>query len=68
MDYTVKPGTDGFTGPPFTCMSQRIRADDRIEAAESKFYLPAGGVLSSAAGRLERLWTRVFNHGIETSR
>ncbi|WP_162562439.1 hypothetical protein [Salinigranum rubrum] len=49
-------------------MPQRIRADDRVRATESKFYLPAGATTSLVAGRLERVWKTLFNHGIETTR
>jgi len=49
-------------------MAQRTRADGRVGATESKFYLPAGATPSFVTRRLEWLWTRLFNHGIETSR
>jgi hypothetical protein len=48
-------------------MPQRNRADDRDEATESKFYLPAGDASSSVADRVERLWAALFNHGVEPS-
>jgi hypothetical protein len=48
-------------------MPQTIRADERASATESKFYLPAGSARPSVADRVERLWARLFNHGIDTS-
>ena len=68
MDYTVKPETDGATVLLSNRMTQRTRPDDRVRATESKFYLPAGGTTSFVAGRLERVWTTLFDHGIETTR
>ena len=67
MRYTVKPETNGVTGPLFICMPQTIRADERASATESKFYLPAGSARPSVADQVERLWARLFNHGIDTS-
>jgi hypothetical protein len=46
-------------------MSQRVRDDSRVEATESKFYLPAG-TASVVTSRLKRLWTALFSHGVET--
>lgn len=49
-------------------MVQRSHADDRSNATETKFYLPAGQSPSSVASRVESIWATLFNHGIETSR
>jgi len=68
MDYTVKPETDAVTGLLFVRMTRRTRTDDRIRAAESKFYLPAGTTQSFVASRVESIWATLFDHGIETSR
>jgi hypothetical protein len=49
-------------------MAQRHHADDRVDATESKFYLPAGGTPSPEAGRLERIWATLFKHQVGTSK
>jgi hypothetical protein len=49
-------------------MAQRTRADDRVKAPESKFYLPAGAFPSFVASRVADIWSMLFSHGIETSR
>ena len=67
MDYTVKPEADGATALLLTCMRQKTRADDRVRATESKFYLPAGASTSFVASRVEAIWSMLFSHGIETS-
>jgi hypothetical protein len=48
-------------------MVDRTHTDNRVSAPESKFYLPAWGIPSSAAGRLKRLWATLFNHGVDAS-
>jgi len=48
-------------------MTQRNRVHDGARATEPKFYLPAGSAPSLVAGRLERVWTTLFDHGVEES-
>ena len=49
-------------------MAENLRTDDRADAAEPKFYLPAGTSPSSGAGLFERLWAALFDHGVEPPR
>jgi hypothetical protein len=49
-------------------MTQRTRVHDEASAAEPKFYLPAGSGPSLVTGRLERVWTTLFDHGVEVPR
>lgn len=46
-------------------MTARTRADDRDEPTELELYLPAGITPSAEGNWLERLWERLFNHGVE---
>jgi hypothetical protein len=46
-------------------MAQKDYVDDWDRAPEQKFYLPAGVLPPFDASRLERLWGKLFNHGIE---
>ncbi|WP_336337820.1 hypothetical protein [Haloarcula brevis] len=45
-------------------MPQRTHADDRDDATESKFYLPAGTTPSSESNWFGRLWAALFNHRV----
>jgi hypothetical protein len=45
-------------------MSQRVRADERGSATESKFYVPAGVASTSVVDRIERVWASLFDHGV----
>lgn len=64
MGYTDKQDTDAVRPPFSVCMTQRTRVNDVDSAAESKFYIPAGATSSLVAGRLEWLWTALFNHRV----
>jgi hypothetical protein len=46
-------------------MAAKTRADDRDETTELKLYLPAGVSRPLGTNRLERLWGKLFNHGVE---
>jgi hypothetical protein len=46
-------------------MAARTRTDDRDRATEPELYLPAGITPSAETSRLERLWGRLFDHGVE---
>jgi hypothetical protein len=46
-------------------MAAITRADDRDRATELELYLPASVASPAETGRLERLWGRLFNHGVE---
>jgi hypothetical protein len=45
-------------------MAARTRADDRDSAIEPELSLPAGITSPVETSRLERLWGRLFNHGV----
>jgi hypothetical protein len=45
-------------------MAHSDRADDARTAIKPKFYLPAGGALSWASTRIDRVWSKLFNHGV----
>jgi hypothetical protein len=45
-------------------MAARTRTDDRDEATDLKLYLPAGVTPPVETDRIERLWGRLFNHGV----
>jgi len=47
-------------------MPQRIPTDDRDRETEPDFYLPAGSPSTSVASRIERIWAKLFSHGVET--
>ncbi len=46
-------------------MTQAKRADDGARGAEPKFYIPAGSTRSLVVGRLQRLWTALFDHRVD---
>lgn len=46
-------------------MTEPTRADKQASAIEAKFYAPAGSDPSFVTGRLERLWAKLFNHGVK---
>jgi hypothetical protein len=46
-------------------MAARTRADDRDGATEPELYLPAGITSPDETSRVERLWGRLFNQGVE---
>lgn len=64
MDYSVKPRTDAATGPRLVRMTQTPRADDRGNATESKFYLPAGVTATSDGNWVEAVRTTLFGERI----
>jgi hypothetical protein len=45
-------------------MAANPRADDRDRATELELYLPAGFTSPVETSRVERLWGRLFNHGV----
>jgi hypothetical protein len=45
-------------------MTARTRADDRDSATEPELYLPAGIASPAETSRFERLWGRLFDHGV----
>jgi hypothetical protein len=45
-------------------MTQSNRVENRSEAIEQKFYLPAGGSLPFVASRVERVWTALFDRRV----
>ncbi|WP_158599327.1 hypothetical protein [Halobellus sp. Atlit-38R] len=47
-------------------MTQRTPTDERGSETEPNFYLPAGSPSTSVAGRIERIWAKLFSHGVET--
>ncbi|WP_162562474.1 hypothetical protein [Salinigranum rubrum] len=49
-------------------MTARTRADDRDRATEPELYLPAGITSPVETSRFERLWGRLFDHGVEPPR
>jgi hypothetical protein len=49
-------------------MAARTRADDHDSATDIKLYLPAGVSPPVEIDRLERLWGRLFSHGVEQSK
>jgi hypothetical protein len=65
MGYTNKLQTNAVTGRSFGRMPAKTRADDRDRAPDVELYLPAGGTPPVEASRLERLWGRLFDHGVE---
>jgi hypothetical protein len=65
MRYTNKLQTDAVTGRPHGHMAARARADDRDSATEPELYLPAGITSPVGTSRIERLWGRLFDHGVE---
>jgi hypothetical protein len=46
-------------------MAARTRADDRDRTTDLELYLPAGVTPPVETDRFERLWGRLFNHGVE---
>ena len=64
MGYTTKLNSDALTPRSLTCMAHSDRADDARTAIKPKFYLPAGGALSWASTRIDRVWSKLFNHGV----
>jgi hypothetical protein len=47
-------------------MSLRNRADDRIESSDFEYYIPAASPSDADSGLIERVWAKLFNHGIDT--
>ncbi|MDY6819097.1 MAG: hypothetical protein SVG88_10590 [Halobacteriales archaeon] len=48
-------------------MPARTHGDDRDGAIELELYLPAGIIPPVETRRLERLRTRLFDHGVDPS-
>jgi hypothetical protein len=49
-------------------MAENTHADERGNATELKFYVPAGSTSPSIAGRIELILSELFSHGVEPSR
>ena len=64
MCYKVKIQPNAGTGRQLCRMVARIRADDRDRATELELDLPARVTSPVEAGRFERLWGQLFNHGV----
>jgi hypothetical protein len=45
-------------------MTQRTRAENRGNATEQKFYLPARASMPFVASRVERFWAALFDHRV----
>jgi hypothetical protein len=45
-------------------MAHSNRANEPRIATEPKFYLPAGDGLSWVSTRVDRVWSKLFNHGV----
>ncbi len=65
MGYTNKLQTDVVTECSLARMAARARADDRDSTTEPELYLPAGITSPGETSRIERLWGRLFDHGVE---